>query len=160
MRIARQVPHLLEHDRLAGLKRGEQHEFDLSRPDLIYSYTRLIQCPAALSCRTPLQLFNDVTIRRHRDLVSLEGSLDGVLLVVDPFELLQGSALGFDSEEVPSSGLDAVPPDKDVGVLVADVSESDRSGELIDEADSCWRGSYGSRWLSPCPIPSTDIIGG
>lgn len=81
-----------------------------------------------------------MTIRRDRELVGLERSLDGVLLVVDPFELLQRPAMRFDSEQVPSGGLDAIPADKDVGVLVADVSESDRSGELVDKSDSCRRG--------------------
>lgn len=33
------------------------------------------------------------------DLVDLEGSLDGVGLVVDPFELLEGTALGLDAVE-------------------------------------------------------------
>lgn len=142
----RGVHQIVEHEKLHIIRRIR---FPSRRPDLRGPIIHdSIQYPATLPNRTFLQLFNNVTIRRHRDLVSLEGSLDGVLLVVNPFELLQGSALGFDSEEVPSGGLHTVPPDKDVCVLVADVSESDRSSELIDEADSCWRESYGLVWVS------------
>ena len=39
---------------------------------------------------------NDVTIAHH-NLVDFERSLDGVGLVVHPFKLLKGTALGFDT---------------------------------------------------------------
>jgi hypothetical protein len=119
------------------------------RPDLLRpTIHNSIQYLATLSSRRRLQLFDDMSIRCHGDLVSLERSLDGVLLVVYPFELLQCPALRFHSEEVPSGGLHTVPPDKDVGVLVPDVPESDRSSELVDESNSCLRGFHGSRWVS------------
>lgn len=74
----------------------------------------------------------------HHHLVRLEGSLDGVRLVVHPFELFQSPTLGFDPEEVPRGGLDAVPSDENVRVFVADIPEGDGSGELIDEPDTCY----------------------
>jgi hypothetical protein len=131
-------------------------QFPSRRPGLLRpSIHDSIQYPATLSRRTPLQLFNDMSIRCHGDFISLERSLDGILLVVDPFELLQRPALRFNSEEVPSGGLHTVPPDKDVGVLVADVSESDRSSELVDETDSCLRENYGLVWVSTLSLSDT-----
>lgn len=42
-------------------------------------------------------LLDNLAVVGNDDLVDLERSLDGVDLVVDPFELLEGTALGFDA---------------------------------------------------------------
>lgn len=42
-------------------------------------------------------LLHDLAIISKDDLVDLERGLDGVGLVVDPLELLEGAALGFDT---------------------------------------------------------------
>ncbi len=42
-------------------------------------------------------LLGDLAIVGEDDLVDVEGGLDGVGLVVDPLELLEGAALGLDT---------------------------------------------------------------
>lgn len=104
--------------------------------------------------------FGHMAVGLDDDLFDFEGGLDGVGLVVDPFELLESTPLGFDTivervsdlcaclrmsrerntknipKEVPSDGLDKIPADKDKDVLVANVVESDGASELVDEAHS------------------------
>ncbi len=45
-------------------------------------------------------LLDDLAIVGEDDLVDVEGGLDGVGLVVDPLELLEGAALGLDTVEL------------------------------------------------------------
>ena len=44
----------------------------------------------------------------------------------DLVELLERAPVGLDGEQVPDEGLDTVPADEDVDVLVADVAKRDR----------------------------------
>lgn len=97
------------------------------------------------------------------DLDDLLGSLDGVGLVVHPFELFQGSTLRLDTdrqlasqsesqdlpEEVPHERFEAIPTDKDVDVLVAQVLQPDRSRKLVDESNSVDDDSRRSETLGP-----------
>lgn len=44
-------------------------------------------------------LLRHLAVGLHDHLVDLKGCLDGVRLVVDPFELFEGAALGLDAVE-------------------------------------------------------------
>lgn len=83
----------------------------------------------------PLHSLGDLAVLGQHDRVDLERGLDGVGLVVDPLELLEGATLGLNTKEVPGEGLNEIPADKDKDVLVLDVSESDGRAELVDEGD-------------------------
>lgn len=61
----------------------------------------------------------------------LLGRLDRVGRGEDLVELLERPPVGLDREEVPDDGLDDVPADEHVDVLVADVAEGDRCTQAI-----------------------------
>jgi len=50
-------------------------------------------------------------------------------------------------EEIPHNGLDDIPADKDVDVLVADVAEGDRASKLVDETDAVDNDTRGGQTL-------------
>lgn len=45
-------------------------------------------------------LLSDGTIFLHNDLIQVEGSLDGVGLLVHPLQFLEGTALGLNTERI------------------------------------------------------------
>jgi hypothetical protein len=61
------------------------------------------------------------------------GRLDGIRLVVDPSELLQGPSLSFDTQKVPQTSFDDVPRGEEPDVVVSNVLQGDGSAELVEE---------------------------
>jgi len=89
------------------------------------------------SCQKILRLVNNDTVAARLDgddLLDL-GRGHRVGRGEDLIELLERAPVGLDGEEEPEDGLDDVPADEHVDVVVLDVAQGDGRAEQVDERD-------------------------